>query len=45
MSDTAGVFSILVLLAALGCLLLESMRALQRRAVFWSSTAETQEVP
>ncbi|WP_325545821.1 ABC transporter permease [Ramlibacter sp.] len=37
-SDTAGVFAILAVLAAVGCVLVESMRALQRRLVFWGGT-------
>ncbi|MDP3134993.1 MAG: ABC transporter permease [Burkholderiaceae bacterium] len=44
-SDTAGVFSILVILAAVGCILLESMRALQRKVVFWAATSDSHEAP
>jgi NitT/TauT family transport system permease protein len=34
-SDTAGVFALLVMLAVLGYILIETMRYLQRRIVFW----------
>ena len=36
-SDTAGVFALLVVLAVLGYVLIEAMRLLQNRVVFWSA--------
>ena len=36
-SDTAGVFALLVVLAVLGYILIEAMRLLQTRVVFWSA--------
>jgi NitT/TauT family transport system permease protein len=39
-SDTAGVFALLVLLGVLGYVLIAIMRMLQRRIVFWSGSTE-----
>lgn len=38
-SDTAGVFAVLVILAVVGYLLISIMRMIQRRVVFWSGGA------
>jgi NitT/TauT family transport system permease protein len=40
-SDTAGVFALLVVLVVVSYLLISFMRALQRRVVFWSGSAES----
>lgn len=43
-SDTAGVFSILVVLAIASHILISIMRALQRRFVFWSGTEQDKSI-
>ena len=43
-NDTAGVFAVLVVLAAVGYVLLNTMRAIQRRVVFWSVDASSANV-
>ena len=40
-SDTAGVFALLVVLAVTSYALIEILRALQRYFVFWSGTSHT----
>jgi NitT/TauT family transport system permease protein len=40
-NDTAGVFAVLVVLAVVGYLLLNIMRAIQRTVVFWSADASS----
>ena len=40
-SDTAGVFAVLVLLAGCGYLLIELVRAFQRKFAFWSGSGKT----
>ena len=40
-SDTAGVFAVLLLLAAAGYLLIELVRVFQRRFAFWSGSGRT----
>ena len=44
-SDTAGVFAILVLLAAAGYILIAIVRAVQHRLVFWSTSGAPGERP
>ncbi len=39
-SDTAGVFAAMVVLAITGYVLISAMRALQRRVVFWSANTD-----
>ncbi len=38
-NDTAGVFAVLIVLAVVGYLLIASVRAVQRRVLFWSGGA------
>ena len=43
-NDTAGVFAVLVVLAVVGYILLNIMRAIQRNVVFWSVDASSLDV-
>ncbi|MGH7095245.1 MAG: ABC transporter permease [Stellaceae bacterium] len=45
LSDTAGVFAVLVVLAVVGYLLIAVMRALQRYFVFWSGAGSQIQAP
>lgn len=44
-SDTAGVFACLILLAIAGYILIAVMRAVQRRFVFWSGSGRVADAP
>ena len=44
-SDTAGVFACLILLAIAGYILIAIMRAIQRRFVFWSGSRHVADAP
>lgn len=44
-SDTAGVFACLILLAISGYVLIAIMRAIQRRLVFWSGSRQVADAP
>lgn len=44
-SDTAGVFACLILLAIAGYILIAIMRAVQRRFVFWSGSGRVADAP
>lgn len=44
-SDTAGVFACLIVLAVAGYILIAIMRAIQRRVVFWSGSGHIADAP
>jgi NitT/TauT family transport system permease protein len=43
-SDTAGVFAMLVVLVVVSYLMISFMRALQRRVVFWSDGSHSSDI-